>query len=107
MGFEAWLTVAVVGGVFALLAIVVVLIRRGEFGRRLQAMKTSPAACASGMPINPSGRAFCTHCRIFFLPSPGSINTGTAPIRNRAKVRARNSMPGGTIRSTRWPFKNP
>jgi len=33
--------------VFALLAIVVVLIRRGEFGRRLQAMKTSPAACTT------------------------------------------------------------
>ncbi|MBL8774832.1 MAG: ABC transporter permease [Acidimicrobiales bacterium] len=33
--------------VFALLAILVVLIRRGEFGRRLQAMKTSPAACTT------------------------------------------------------------
>ena len=33
--------------VFSLLAIVVVLIRRGEFGRRLQAMKTSPAACTT------------------------------------------------------------
>ena len=33
--------------VFALVAILVVLIRRGEFGRRLQAMKTSPAACTT------------------------------------------------------------
>ncbi len=33
--------------VFSLLAIGVVIIRRGEFGRRLQAMKTSPAACTT------------------------------------------------------------
>lgn len=33
--------------VFALLGLVVTLIRRGPFGRRLQAMKDSPAACAT------------------------------------------------------------
>ena len=34
-------------GVFALVALMIVAIRRGEFGRRLQAMKTSPAACTT------------------------------------------------------------
>ena len=33
--------------VFALVALLIVAIRRGEFGRRLQAMKTSPAACTT------------------------------------------------------------
>jgi branched-chain amino acid transport system permease protein len=32
---------------FSLVALLVVAVRRGEFGRRLQAMKTSPAACTT------------------------------------------------------------
>ena len=33
--------------VFGLVATLIVVLRRGEFGRRLQAMKTSPAACTT------------------------------------------------------------
>jgi branched-chain amino acid transport system permease protein len=33
--------------VFGLVATLIVILRRGEFGRRLQAMKTSPAACTT------------------------------------------------------------
>ncbi len=42
---EAYLVL--LSGAFALVAILIVVIRRGEFGRRLQAMKTSPAACTT------------------------------------------------------------
>jgi branched-chain amino acid transport system permease protein len=34
-------------GVFGIVATLIVILRRGEFGRRLQAMKTSPAACTT------------------------------------------------------------
>ena len=42
---EAYLVL--LGLAFSLVAVLIVLLRRGEFGRRLQAMKSSPAACTT------------------------------------------------------------
>ena len=48
---------------------------------------------AKGIAIIPSGCVCWMQFRIFFLPRPGSIKTGTRPALNMAKVNITKSIP--------------
>ena len=65
------------------------------------------ARCARVTPIKASGAASPRQCFSGLRPMPGSMRTGTAPVLNRAKNRAKNSSPGGTIRAVRVPRQMP
>ncbi len=64
-------------------------------------------ACARGTPMNapaPTAERLSTsRCR----PMPGSIITGTAPVRSNANVMANSSNDGLTIRMVRTPLPMP
>ncbi len=65
------------------------------------------ATWASGIPTNASASISSRHWISFFRPIPGSINTGTAPILNKANVSTKNAIPGLTIRMVRIPRSIP
>ena len=69
--------------------------------------KTRRAASASGMPTSASGAVFFTQRRKLFSPMPGSIATGTAPMRKSAKAHKISSAPGRAISSVRVPARMP
>ena len=65
------------------------------------------AKCAFAEPMNASGSAWAKQTPRFFIPMPGSMSTGTAPILNSANVSEKKSNPGGTISATRVPASIP
>ena len=65
------------------------------------------AASARRIPIRWSGSATFIAALIWAGPSPPSISTGTAPIRQQPYRAMARSTPGGIIRATRSPTFTP
>lgn len=55
------------------------------------------------MAIRASGFVFLMHFKKFFIPMPGSMMTGTAPILKSAKTLTIRSRPGLTMMRTFMP----